>query len=318
MKLLFVAHRYYPFPGGTEYYVQAMAEEALRRGHDVSVFAGEHKGDQNGVKVTSDQNELMQPYDLIVVHGGDVGLQNFVLQNAKAIPSPILFMIVVPSNSQVYMNALQDCKYLSWSTTQDYEYLSANGVLDKAVNVRHGIKHRESVGNEVFKQKLSIDPSKTVFLSCGGYWQNKKMRELASVFTAANREDAILITTGYDNRFGIIPDQAHNICPLMLDDKADVMDAIASADCYIMHSDKEGFGLVLLESMLNKTPWISRDIAGATLMKQYGTVYDTDDQLIDLIRNFKRDDNQISAAYDYVINNHLIKNTVDDIEKAIL
>lgn len=317
MKLLFVAHRYYPFPGGTEYYVQGMAEEALSRGHDVSVFAGEHKGDQNGVKVTSDQNELMQPYDLIIVHGGDVGLQNFVLQNAKAIPSPILFMIVVPSNSQVYMNALQDCKYLSWSTTQDYEYLSANGVLDKAVNVRHGIKQHESVGNNVFKQKLGIDPNKTVFLSCGGYWHNKKMRELASVFTTANREDAILITTGYDNRFGIIPDQTHNICPLMIDDKADVMDAIASADCYIMHSDKEGFGLVLLESMLNKTPWISRDIAGATLMKQYGTVYDTDEQLIDLIRNFKRDDNQINAAYDYVTHNHLIKNTVDDIEKAI-
>ena len=38
MKLLFVVHRYPPFMGGSEYYVQAMAEESKERGHQVSVF----------------------------------------------------------------------------------------------------------------------------------------------------------------------------------------------------------------------------------------------------------------------------------------
>ena len=37
MKLLFVVHRYAPFPGGSEYYVQAMTEEALSRGHEDQV-----------------------------------------------------------------------------------------------------------------------------------------------------------------------------------------------------------------------------------------------------------------------------------------
>ena len=46
MRLLFVVHRYYPFPGGSEYYTAAMAEEALSRGHDVTVLTGEHQGDQ--------------------------------------------------------------------------------------------------------------------------------------------------------------------------------------------------------------------------------------------------------------------------------
>jgi len=110
MRYLFVVHRYYPFPGGSEYYVQAMAEEALRRGHEVWVFTGEHAGDQNGVKVTSDTSILAAPWDLIIVHGGDVGVQNFVLHNATRIPSPILYLLILPSNSPVTVQALADCR----------------------------------------------------------------------------------------------------------------------------------------------------------------------------------------------------------------
>ena len=45
MKILFVVHRYAPYPGGSEYYVQNMAEEMLRRGHDVYVLAPTNKND---------------------------------------------------------------------------------------------------------------------------------------------------------------------------------------------------------------------------------------------------------------------------------
>jgi len=318
MKLLYVAHRYYPFPGGTENYVRAMAEESLSRGHDVTVFAGEHKGNQNGVKVTDDPQQLLQPYDLIIVHGGNVGVQNFVLSNAPNIPSPILFIIVAPSDTPVYLNAMRECAYVSWSTPQDLDYLTQQGVLGKTFNVRHGITPASCIGQSgVFRDKFGIPKDKKMFLSCGGYWQNKLMRELVEVFKKANVEDAVLVTTGYDNRFGIMPEAATNIYPLMIDDKEDVMNAIADADCYVMHSNFEGFGLVLLESMLNHTPWISRDLAGATLMKQHGATYNTDDELIDLLRNFNRDDAKIASAYDYVTNNHLIKNTVDDIEAVL-
>ena len=53
-KLLYVVHRYAPVPGGSENYVRDMAEETLSRGHEVWVLAGEHQGDLNGVKVSSD------------------------------------------------------------------------------------------------------------------------------------------------------------------------------------------------------------------------------------------------------------------------
>ena len=86
MRLLFVVHRY-GYPGGSEIYVQGMAEESCRRGHSVAVFAGEHRGNMNGVSVTHDPTILGQQWDLVVVHGGDVVIQNFVLSNAKQIKS---------------------------------------------------------------------------------------------------------------------------------------------------------------------------------------------------------------------------------------
>lgn len=317
MRLLYVVHRYYPYPGGSEYYVQAMAEESLSRGHHVAVLSGEHRGDQNGIHVTSDANILLQSWDLIIVHGGDVHVQNFVLSNAKQIPNPILYMLILPSNTPLTVQALHDCAYLGWSTPDDLEHISKHGLSHKAKQIRHGIKHQDSIGQPGFKAKHGI--SQRMFLSCGGYWPNKLMRELAEVWIKADIPDALLVTTGYDNRMQLMPAAVPGkIMPLLIDDKAQVMSAISEADCYILHSSQEGFGLVLLESMLNGTPWIARDIAGASLMKKHGKVYQTDEELIHLLRNFDAADYDRDAAKQYFLDNHTIRSTVDDIEALLI
>lgn len=316
MRLLFVVHRYYPFPGGSEYYTAAMAEEALSRGYEVAVLAGEHQGDQNGVRVSNMADILMEKWDLIIVHGGDVGVQNFVLQNAKQIPSPILYMLILPSNSPICLQALQDCAALGWSTMDDINHLRRHGVEKKSVRVRHGIKHGDSLGKNGFKAKHGIQGR--MFLSCGGYWPNKKMKELADLFVQADIEDAVLVTTGYDNRMQLMPDPvAGKVIPLLIDDKSEVLSAIKEADCYVMHSNQEGFGLVILESMLNRTPWISRHIAGPALLKRFGKTYNRDQELIKLLREFDPFDFNLDSAEEYVLNNHLIKHTVDDIEQTV-
>jgi glycosyltransferase involved in cell wall biosynthesis len=314
-KLLFVVHRYYPFPGGSEYYVQAMAEEALARGHDVSVIAGEHQGDQNGVKVSNDANILLQQWDLIIVHGAGVAVQDFVLSNATQIPNPILYMIILPEEKPVHIKALQDCKYVGWSTHEDMEFINKYQANKKAVNVRHGIKHLESIGSPGFKQKYNIQGP--MFLSCGGYWPNKAMKELAFLFKKANLPDAVLVTTGYDNRNNLMPDPAPNVIPLLIDNKAEVISAISEADCYLMHSHVEGFGLVLLESMLNETPWIARYGSGARLLEDFGRTYTTNDELVELLQNFNKLSWDTASAKTQVLENHLISNTVDDIERVL-
>lgn len=315
MKLLYVVHRYAPFPGGSEIYVQSMAEESLRRGHDVTVLSGEHKGDYRGIKVTSDGNVLSQPWDLIIVHGGDVSVQNWVLSNAKNIQSKMLYMIVLPSHSPICLQALQDCAYIGCSTEQDWDHCKKYNVLNKAVKIRHGITLDNCIGIKGFKQKHNI--TKKMFLSCGGYWPNKAMKELAHVFEEARVNDSILVTTGYDNRMNLMPKQSENVLPLLIDDRSEVLSAIADADCLIMHSWQEGFGLVLLEAMVNNTPWIARQIAGAKELKDYGQTYTDDLQLKQLLWVFNRPVESLIRARDYALNNHLISNTVDDIEILI-
>jgi glycosyltransferase involved in cell wall biosynthesis len=140
---------------------------------------------------------------------------------------------------------------------------------------------------------------------------------LAIAFENADLKDAVLVTTGYDNRHNLMPTARGNIIPLMVEDPMDVKDAIADADCYLMNSDAEGFGLVILESMINKTPWIARNIAGARLLAEYGQVYNKEDELVHLLKEFTRNETRVQNAYEFVIKNHLIKHTVDNILSLI-
>jgi hypothetical protein len=314
-RLLFAVHRAWPFPGGSEIFVHDMAKEAKSRGHEVAILAGEHQGDTDGIHVTNDGNILLQQWDLIVVHGCDVNVQNFVLSNASRIPNPILYMIILPSGSPTSVQALKDCAYIGYCTGEDQAYINKHGVQSKAWNVRVGIDANRSIGSPGFKKKYNI--TGPMFLSCGGYWPNKAMKELTEVFKKADLKDAVLVTTGYDNRNDLMPIAAPNIIPMMIEDKADVTSAILETDCYIMHSYVEGFGAVVLESMLNRTPWIARHGSGAALLKDWGKTYTNDEELISLFRNFNKDEwINLEAARQYVLDHHLIGNTVDDIEKV--
>lgn len=314
-KILYVVHRYAPFPGGSENYVRDMAEETLFRGHEVAVFAGEHKGDLNGVRVTDDTRIFGEKWDLIVVHGGDVPLQNFVLTNAKNIPSPMMFMLIRPSESFVYTMAMNDCKYLACSTPEDWEFVRAKGHEGKSVQVSHGVVRENCIADTTgitFREKYGIK-TKKMFLSCGGFWPNKAFHELIECFKKANPEDTTLVLTGYDNRHGIMPPDSENVRTLMIDDHQEVYKAIAEADLYIMHSHSEGFGLVLLESMFNLTPWAARELAGAKVLKDYGFTYTNDDDLVEYLKNHDPKSHEIAKAYTFAMANHQIKNTVDQI-----
>lgn len=311
MRLLFCVHRSAPYPGGSEIYVQNMSEEARRRGHDVVVFAGEHRGNHNGIIVTNNTDVLMAPWDLVIVHGAGPNVQNFVLSNAKNIPSPILYMIILPNHNRFCIQALNECSYIGCSTQQDWDYCKQYGVVGKSYKIRHGVNYDNCIGQEGFKSNHNIEGK--MFLSCGGYWPNKLMRELAHVFDTSNI-DGTLITTGYDNRMNLMPFQSNKVKPMLIDDRQEVLSAISEADAMIMHSSEEGFGLVLLEASLNKTPWIARRIAGAKELDAYGHTYTTDKELIQCLTTIEKYPFNLDTTYEFVKNNHLISNTIDDIE----
>ena len=315
-KILYVVHRYAPYPGGSENYVRDMAEETLGRGHEVAVFTVEHKGDWNGVRVSGDPQILLENWDLIVVHG-DASAQNIVHMNSHIIPSDILYMIIRPVATEICLKALYNSKYIGCSSLADWDHVKKYNVLDKAVEIRHGIDPKISVGKPGFKEKYGIKTNK-MFLSAGGFWQNKAFDELVDSFNKANLTDTTLVLTGYDNRSNLMPAATEFVKPFLIDDRDEVMSAISEASLYILNSYEEGFGLVLLESMLNNTPWAAKNIAGAATMREYGFVYNTQDQLIEYMKNFNRL-GLISSdkTYDYVVNNRMISNTVDDIMRIL-
>lgn len=315
MRICFVVHRYAPYPGGSEYNVQRMAEECKRRGHNVIVLTGDHQGDFNGIHVSSDP-QLCLGADLVVIHGGDVGIQNFVLQNINNLPGKVLYLLIKPSESPVCLQGMKDAHYIGCTTPEDWEHVKKWGMEHKSHRVNYGLELEKFIGVKgLFKEKYNIPKNKRMFLSCGGYWPNKKMIELVEAFKAANLEDSVLVTTGYDNRHNLMPQSSDNVIPLMVEDIKDIPNAMADADCYIMNSSEEGFGLVLIEAMINKTPWISRDIAGARLMKNYGMTYNTESELVEILRTWRN--RNVDAGYEYVVNNHHIKTTVDDIENVL-
>jgi len=308
-KVLFVVHRYAPYSGGSEYYTQNMAEELLMNGHKVTVLAHEHKGNLNGVTVTNDYNSaLNEKWDLIIVHGCDCISQNIVLSNAAIIPSPICYMIIKPSDSKFARHGMKYAKYLSYSTSMDLAHIKEHGYLSKSRRIRHGISTADSLG-AVMKNIVPY------YVSAGGFYPHKGMDELAKHFDRLGPEGTELHLFGYAN--GNMPN-SDRVKSLLGMEKSSVMDAIASSKGYILNSYEEGFGLVLLEAMLNKVPCYARNIAGAKDMKPYVITYENETELFHRIREFEilTDDEKqgiLKYNYDYVISNHTMKQTANDI-----
>lgn len=310
-KILFAVHRYYPFPGGSEYNVRNMAEELVRRGHDVHVLADIQKGDINGVKVATDYKWLPRDWDLILVHGADCSTQNVVHENAQRLRSPVVHMIIKPSDSYLSVFGMQHHRFLSYATTMDLQHIHKHRLLRKARRIRYGLIPQETImmPNKTIK--------KTIYVSAGGFYPHKAMTPLAQAFESANIPNAELHLYGYGEEH-LAPQQSNKVKVFYGLPKSEVMKAMANADAYIMNSYEEGFGLVLLEAMMNKTPWFARDIAAAHDLCYHGNVYNDEAELMELLRNYKRDDEKITRAYNYVMANHTVEQTANDIEDILL
>lgn len=309
MRILFVVHRYAPYPGGSEYNVQNMAEEMLKRGHETWVLAHQHQSHLNGVKVTDEYNILLEQWDLIIVHGGDVVSQNVVHMNADKIKAPVLYLIIKPSESPICLEGLNKHRFIGYGTSMDIEHIKKWGVENKSRRVRYGIQPIRHSGYK--------EGNKTIFVSAGGFWSHKGMTPLAQTFEQANIPNAELHLYGYGEEH-LMPPETEKVKCFFGKSKTEVLTAIGNADAYIMNSHEEGYGLVLLEAMMNKTPWYARNIAGAKDMCYYGTVYDKEQELMDLLRRHKRDEIEIKEAYDYVMCNHTIQDTCNDLEDILL
>jgi glycosyltransferase involved in cell wall biosynthesis len=316
-KLLFVVHRYAPYPGGSEYNVQRLAEEALRQGHDVTVLSDTHCGDLNGVKVTSDRTILVDPanrWDMIFVHGS-CSTQDVVHHNAEIISSisPIYYLIVEPpKNAVCWEKGMKYAKWIGIGTEADWDFVDGKGFADKAAQFFYGIDSA-ATGQPGFKASIGIPDTDIMYLSVGGFWPHKRHSELAEVFRQVNPPNTHLVLMGYDNQHGRAPTSSENVHVFMDAAPHDIYDAMFESDLYILNSESEGYGLVLLEAMLNCTPWIATDIAAAHDLGHlgYGITYTTPDELAALLQTPPvPTPREILEARELVMTMHSIENSV--------
>ncbi len=310
-RFLFVVHRYAPFPGGSEGFVRDMAEECVRRGHATTVFADRHLGDRHGVAVTADPAVLGRRWDLVIVHGGDCRTQDRLHAEAGRIGSPVLYQLIKPSHSRLCLRGLREHPFIGWSTAADLRHIEEHGFGWKAHRVRHGVVPATTELPGVAKGAAG----RRVFVSAGGFWPHKAMKPLARAFVSHGPRDAELRLFGYDRPEAMPAESERVRCCFGLE-RSEVLRQIAAADGYIMNSTEEGFGLVLLEAMLNRTPWFARDLAGAHDLQAHGHLYATERELMERLTAFRRDERQLEAAREWVLREHTIARTVDDLERV--
>ena len=311
-KLLFVVHRYYPYAGGSEYNVRNMAEECVRQGHETWVLTDEHMGDQNGVHVTSDRNKAYEKWDMIIVHGS-CPTQDFIHVNSAIINkiSPIYYLLIQPSDHPLAVYGMQNCTWIGCGTEADFAHVEKHGLTNKMKRFVYGIPNE--IGQPGFRRTFGIT-TPYMFISAGGFWPHKRMHELRDMFIEAMVPNTTLVLMGYDNRHNIMPLKADNVRVFLGTTREHVLAAMAEADLYISYSQAEGYGLVLLEAMLNHCEWVSTNVGGANwLVDPFGgcVTLDTRDQFIQYMKKFKSDSLAKEAISEIVKLNHLSEHSVN-------
>ena len=191
--------------GDSEYHVYWLASEACARGWDVTVLADVHKGDVGSIKVISDFHVLSAvQYDLIVVHGADCSTQNAVHLRMRdgAVASPVLFLLIKPSESEAALAGISHARYLGWSTSIDFAHIHKLGQGAKAVQVTHGVQQTARGMAGKWRSRLGMGQARNgqggrLFVSAGGFGPHKGMLELATAFGEARHEGDRLLLFGY-------------------------------------------------------------------------------------------------------------------------
>lgn len=300
-SILFVVHRFGPqASGGSEANVMNMAQETAARGIETHVLANEIFGDTPSIHVTNDPNTIQKKFDLMVVHGSCGGkYQDLVHIYSEYINkiTPIYYLIVNPEEFEAPMNGMKNATFIGCGTQADWQHVLKHGYYTKAKQFYYGIPKTNMFPG--FKEKYNIKTPK-MFLSCGGFWRSKGFTGLKEAFLRANIPDTTLVLMGYDNRENNMPAQETNVRCILGAPYQDVRNAMMESDLYILNSEYEGYGLVLLEAMFSELPWIGRPVGVVPDIKHLGKMYENQEELVHLMKTHTLNHKQVEEAYQYV------------------
>jgi glycosyltransferase involved in cell wall biosynthesis len=324
-KILVATERYYPYLGGRESYSNWIVKEMTEREHEVTVLASIHKGGVDGITVTSDYiSELEKIWDLIIVVGYNGQMPKLALRDTNPHTGNKLIINTSDIPENVAGSTIPITHHLSkpsvigYSTKEEYRFIENKKYSFKSKKINTGIpKTSISVGG--FRSMERIE-TRNLFISVGGFDKDSKMLELYNTFIEAEVENATLALFGYKS-INKMPKEYENVRVFSQVDYREIQKAIKDADLCIMNGENEGLGLAFFESMINETLWVSKPNGVAKELQKFGTIYNSQDELAEIMTSFQKNDETkkdlLKNGKQYVIDNHLISNTVDSIEKLI-
>lgn len=303
MRILLTAHRALPHVGGTELAVDALASRFAARGHDVTVATSAEAGappeeDFHGYRVRRfamrhvakfrvpprEYRALVidTSHDVVHMHGQRIWSSDFLYPYLKRAKSPIVFTAHgfaqwhrdrVPVVDSLYYHqllprALRHTSCVTALTNAEREDLVRFGVAaDRIVVIPDGYEpaeFREPAAG--FRARYGFSASERLLLYAGGFYANKRVDRLVE---AAAGVDATLVVLGADADGSRAQAEARaaslgtRLRVLGRIPRADVLAAYHESDVFVLGSDFEGFGLVLLEAMAAGLPFVSTPCGAA-------------------------------------------------------
>lgn len=238
--------------------------------------------------------------------------------------SPVALLVIQPSDAPAALAGLKHASLIGCSTRGDWAHARAHAVDEaRLAQVTHGVDGVGSVGAPGFRKRHGISRTGRLFVSAGGFAPHKRMLELTRVFATVAKPQDTLVLFGYiahpDGDAYVEQCRAVAGVTVLFDrPRQEVLDALLEADLYVMHSAHEGFGLVLLEAMLNGCAWASHAAAGAALdLCRFGELYANDAQLGALIDGaLPLQPMRRATLRQAVLARYTVRTSVDDVHRA--
>lgn len=310
MRILLTAHRFWTHVGGTEIAVESLARRYAAKGHEVTVATSAEEGsppeeERQGYAIERfemrhvagfripppEYRELVlsRSHDVVHMHGQRIWSSDFLFPYLHRAQAPIVFTAHgfaqwhrkrVPVVDATYYHvvlprALRHTSAIVALTKQEREDLVRFGVDDdRIVDIPDGYEPREFAAlPSGFRARSGFSEDERLLLYAGGFYANKRVDRLVE---AAAGLDATLVVLGTDaddarpKIEALARAKGARLRVLGRVPREDVLRAYRECDVFVLGSDFEGFGLVLLEAMAAGLPFVSTPCGAAVELAAHG------------------------------------------------
>lgn len=310
MRILLTAHRFWPHVGGTETAVESLARRFAAKGHEVSVATSAEQGspleeERDGYSIERfemrrvagfrvpppEYRELVlsRSHDVVHMHGQRIWSSDFLFPYLRKAQAPIVFtahgfaqwhrrrvpVVDATYYHQVLPRALRHTSAIVALTKQEKDDLVRFGAdEDKIVRIADGYEPAEFRAlPSGLRERHGFAKDERLLLYAGGFYANKRVDRLVE---AAAGLDATLVVLGTDadgtraKTERLAREKGARLKALGRVPREDVLAAYRECDVFVLGSDFEGFGLVLLEAMAAGLPFVSTPCGAAAELAALG------------------------------------------------